>query len=364
MKSKVALLSLFFFMILSQSIVGGEKCQVLYPIFLDVGNNKIRAGYINCEGKVIVEPRFESASDFSDPQGGVGIVFGEQKLIGYKEDGHGIFERDTGIVDITGKIILLPNTVILSEFSEGLALANIGKRWVYINKSGKEIISIPESIDIDSEAPIVFGFSNGVAVIKTKNGICLVSKDGKVDCRDFSSIENIEDLTSPIKDVREVRVEEGYTLIDKKGQYLIPPQKNSINEYGGSFIAETDNGKWLYLDDKGRKFLEVQYDYAGPFSQDLAAIKIKDKWGYMNKKGNTVIPVNFEDASNFDEGELAYVKLNGKYGFISRKGKFIIPPVFDYINKPFNCGLAYVQKGNLAGYINKKGEWVWQRPIA
>lgn len=344
---------MLFLVVYIQTNLGSENCNVLFPISTYT-NDEIHWGYIDSKGKIVAQPKFDSALDFQD---GVGIVFGDQKSIGFGDDGHGIFAIESGIMDINGKVVLLPNTIILSDFSEGLAFANIGEKLAFINKAGKSVIPIPESVEVDTEAPVAFGFDNGIAGINTKNGVCLVNKNGEFNCRKhiLGSIGFLENAES-------VLVKDGFTIINNKGHYLVSPQKKPISfSEGGFFITETEDGKTQYINVEGKKVLEVSYDYSGFFFNGLAVIKTNDKWGYINKQGKVIIQPKFEDAYNFGLDGLAGVKLNNKYGFIDKNGKFVIPPIFDYVLKPFNCGLAYVQQNGQVGYIDKNGKWIWSR---
>jgi hypothetical protein len=344
MRLKFIFLSLLLIIISSQYLIGATNCNVLYPIPKTTIDG-VKWGYISCKGKVVVEPQFISASDFHD---NVGIVVIEQK----PENS----ELKSGIVNLDGTVITLPNTIISSDFSEGLAFSKTKGKWAFINKLGKVVILIPDSIKLQEESPLAFEFKKGVAGINSEDGIYLINRKGELTYR-----KDILASFGFINELEVVLVKDGFTIIDSAARPRIPPQKNPIMFSGdGLFLIETENGKWKYIDNKGREVLEVSFNYAGLFSQGLAVIKINDKWGYMNRKGKVVIPAKFEDANTFSEEGLAAVKLKNKYGFINKTGKFIIPPKFDYIYKHFRYGLAYVQENNIRGYINKTGKWVWK----
>jgi hypothetical protein len=353
MKVELAVLLLLFQLFCCQSSAI-EVCKDLYVISETTAGG-VAWGYINQQGKVIAPPNLLTASDFQDNVAIITLKSKKNVSINSKNQEQIL----SGIIDVNGKIRLLPNINLFSDFSEGLALAQKHEKWVFINKSGKVIIAIPDSIKIAEESPIAFGFEKGVAGINTSNGVCLVTKKGKFNCR-----KNIFGSIGFMNEAESVLVEEGFTIIDKKGLYLIPPQDNPINfSEDGYFLIETKDRKWIYYDSYGKKMLEVPYNYAGLFSQELALVQINGKWGFMDKTGNLSIVPQFEDANNFGEDKLAAVKINNKYGFINQKGEFMIAPVFDYVNKPFSCGIAQVQKEGFIGYINKKGEWVWKKRI-
>jgi hypothetical protein len=332
--------TIFFILLMSISILG-MACKDLYPI--SVGD---KWGYINCKGQVVVEPKFSSSSNFLD---GVGIItINENKSISATP------KFSSGIIDSNGKLTLLPNYRLYSDFSEGLALAKSKGRWFFINKQGKEVLSI-NHIAVDEEVPLSSGFKDGIAILNSIGKVYLVKKNGE--------IINHDEVISSIgffNGTEIVFVDKGFTLRDTNKNYLVPFNKNPIYFSDGLFLIETKDRKWQYVDNQGHEILLLSYSYAGLFIDGLAVVEINKKWGYSDKKGELTIPTKFDEARDFSDG-LASVKFSDKYGFINKSGKFIIPPKFDYVITTFRHGLAYVQKGNFEGYINKKGRWIWKK---
>src|SRR4051812_14853451 len=80
-------------------------------------------GYIDVSGKIVIEPRFAWAEEFSE-----GLAAFEN------EDGK------HGYIDETGKVVIEPVFDNWTEFSEGLAAVSVNFEWGYIDKTGKWVI--------------------------------------------------------------------------------------------------------------------------------------------------------------------------------------------------------------------------------
>lgn len=84
-------------------------------------NGRIKWGYIDKTAKIVIEPQFDEANDFSDGMARV------------KQYGKYTF------IDKAGKIIADPVFDNAEDFSGGLARITIGMRWGYIDKQGRYV---------------------------------------------------------------------------------------------------------------------------------------------------------------------------------------------------------------------------------
>ncbi len=97
-------------------------------------------GYINAEGRVVVEPRYLEARDFSE--GLAAVAAGDR----------------WGYIDKEGRVVLGPKWIAAQSFSEGLAAVNEdGVGWGYIDKAGATVLKVP----YDAPGP----FSEGLASV-------------------------------------------------------------------------------------------------------------------------------------------------------------------------------------------------------
>lgn len=305
--------------------------------------NGYQEGYIDETGKVVIKPQYVMARDFSEGLAAVG--FGEFTM-------HGGGKHTTGFIDKSGKLIIAAKFYGASDFSEGLAAVNRDEKYGFIDRSGE--IVIPMQFD---EA---WGFSEGLACVKIGNKFGFIDKTGKLVIKAKYSLPA--------------------TFREGLANVIIGGKTNS--GYGGYYNF---TGKVEFIDKKGKTLIRLPQKAvsASNFSEGLAVVGVKGEKdytynGYINKSGTFVIKPQFSTAQDFSNG-LATVILNPNFGFskegfayIDKEGKIVLsfdyPKEFSMVND-FENGLAWVEQyGNdvsklqntLYGYIDKTGTYIWR----
>jgi hypothetical protein len=196
-----------------------------------------------------------------------------------------------GFLDKTGAEVIPAAFHRARRFSEGLAAARIGNLWGYVMPSGVFKIK-----------PRFEGTRQGVRRTEETDAGC------------FSA------------GLAPVWSGEGYTFIDKAGEFVI----------GGAF------------------------DEARSFHDDRALVKQAKLFGFIDTTGRMAIHPQFAFSRDFSEG-LAVVRKDSLCGFIDTEGKIVIRPRFNSAMS-FRGGLCLVTTEDSIGYINNVGEFVWQGP--
>jgi hypothetical protein len=341
-------------------------------------------GYIDKTGKMVIEPQFDTATDFS---GGLAVVgfydeearFDENSinndtinlsvmLFGYK------YGYTFGYIDRTGKVLVEPQFDSASDFSGGMACVSIDGKYGYIDTKGKLVV--PLRYDYDSG-----DFSEGFAVVGLEekhgfidntgkmiteikfdraNDFCdglarvrIEGKDGYIDNTGNFVIDAKFDAAWNFSEgLARVRIEDKYGFIDKTGQQVIGPQFDRAWFFYDGLAPVMFYDKWRfkeewgYIDKTGNIVITPKYYSAKSFVDGKAYVGTESGWGYRNRyewnyidKTGAIVPKPFPDhVVHFGEG-LAEVKIDGKYGFIDKTGKIIIEPQFDTVD-PFSEGLA------------------------
>jgi hypothetical protein len=127
-----------------------EKSRELFVVIV---NDK--RGFIDRNGKIVIEPQFNGARNFSE---GLAVVATSNN--GYAE----------GYIDETARIVIEPQFDKALDFSDGLAAVGRAQdrsihtsyKWGYIDRAGKLII---EQKYIDT-----LGFSEGLAAVEVEDG--------------------------------------------------------------------------------------------------------------------------------------------------------------------------------------------------
>ena len=248
-------------------------------------------GYIDQTGRLVIQPQFDSAWEFSE---GMAVV-----KIGNKH----------GYIDKIGELIIPPQFDYRSDFSEYLAKVKIDNRCGYIGKSGQFVIP-PQFEEADN-------FSEGLASVKIDNKYGYVDKSGQ-----FVIPPQFEDAWDFSEGLAMVKIDNEYGYIDKSGQFAIPPQFEDADNFSEGLAWVKIDKKCGYINKNGKLIILPKFDCGNKFSEGLAFVKIDRKFGYIGKRAKLIIPPKFDKAWDFYEG-LARVKIGEQERYIDKKGRFI-----------------------------------------
>ena len=256
-------------------------------------------GFIDIEGRVITEPKYDNVGQFSDGVATARLLWNEK----------------VGYINKNGEYVLSPKYLAAGHFSEGIAPVKVKvhgrEKWGYINKKGDFVIE-PK-------------YSSAHSFI---NGKALVTFDRKT------------------------------VYIDLMGNALGSVSDPYIDFYDGLRQC-CINKKYGYVNKSGEIAIEPQFTVTTNFSEGLAGVKKKgEKYGFIDTLGNYAISPKFENVGRFSQG-LCEFKKGRKYGFIDKLGDVVIKPYFDHIATPFlKNGSAIVANDRKHGIIEQSGEWV------
>jgi pimeloyl-ACP methyl ester carboxylesterase len=298
----------------------------LYPIEINE-----KWGFINKKGKVVIKPKYDMASDFSE---GLSVVK-VGNLWGY--------------IDNTDKFIIKPKFHIANNFHEGLAAAGYEKYSSgsleeqligYINKKGKFVIK-PKDL-----GPYIYDFKDGIVAVQSSDSECTyIDKTGKL-------------LLNPQK-FGYFSLEDGVCIPFSEGLLAVEYSDGKSYKYGyvnknGKLVIKTEA---YFPEDFGSDdFIPI-----GPFNNGFAVVIRGKKHIYIDKKGKTIKNPPIEIQKDFSEG-LSCEYNNDKYIYTDKNGKTGIKAIFDYAES-FNHGLARVEINHKSGYIDKTGKFVWSQKI-
>jgi hypothetical protein len=258
-------------------------------------------GYVDADGKIVVKPQFEEARDFHQGRAAV-KAYGSWDYI--DEEGTKTSE------------LRLPGVLPLGDFSDGLAVVDLGGKKGYVGLDGKVVVPA----QFTDAAP----FAGGLAQVVPEGS----------DVAGF---------------------------IDTKGALVIEPRFTFNGaKFEGGLAAVEETGKALFIDESGKPAFEGRFDDARNFSESVAAVKQNFRWGFIDRGGTFVLDPQWDDAQPFSEG-LASVLIDGKRGYIDRQGKVSIEPKFDRAG-PFRDGIASVELEAKPALIDRAGSPIWRAP--
>ena len=350
---------------------------VIEPIYESASNfvngyAKVRKNgsyyYIDTSG-TIVSSSYNFKGDATDANEGLAVVsYGEYPRTYYE------YVRIYGS-DPTPKSPSGNNKYVTAKpFSEGLA---------YV-----EISTIPtnatESYDNRKEMMIDY---SGNAVIDFGNGLLQLGSDTRLSINYIYSVDFIDGYAlvpgTIYNNAGTYSYGEGYIIIDKNGQRqcIIYLENDSCRVYNcgnGIFVyVNPGSDTYYYMDAQGNRIIDetfccVYTDHSSSnilryywsshnylFNDGIALVGIDRKGKvvptYININGETVFPSDgWSDAQPFSEG-LAAVCKDGKWGYIDTSGQYVIEPKYQSA-RSFSDGVAIVDETDEWFIIDTKGE--------
>ncbi len=197
-------------------------------------------GYLSTDGKVAIEPKFDSANGFSD-----GLA-----VIGHIKDEDHPYDLNYSVIDKSGKTIFKikeEHSLVTSQFNHGYIVTKKDDRLFFVNKKGEET-------KLPSKISSIQGYNNKYIVFEN---------DGN------------------------------YGVADLKGEIIIRAKYDFLMfDTSDTFFAkkDSDDNEIIRLNSKGEEERKIDYDYIlnlGKFGYIVAegktSLLLDDKF---NKKGN------------------------------------------------------------------------------
>lgn len=308
--------------------------------FWRISTNK-KWGFIDINGKVIVEPIYDNVENFELNDG---KLRAKVKVVINNEYGVSIYENEY-FIDENGKPNIKSSADYVGKYSEGLA------RFVWDEKG--ESLKLTEDV------------AENETLIQQEEGIS--GADGKALILKF-----------------------GY--IDKNGTEVIPRQFERAENFHGGIAKVRRNKKYGIIDKTGKEVVPIIYDAIGDFHEGLAWVKSNGQIGYVNKEGQVIIPLsNHTSGGDFHE-DMAWFLIvknetvnqqkaysyshdqNGKlqadvtteqgtkkfkyFGYINKQGAEVIAPSQYNAVSDFENGKAKVTDIYKSFFIDKQGKVV------
>ncbi len=332
-------------------------------------------GYINLDGKFIIDPQYRQCFPFSD--GFAPIV---EKKTSY-------------FIDLKGKKLeteidnfVLFNVVGTGDkgFSDGMVSVAVDHKWGYMNTKGELVVKLKynKAYPFNSGFGITF-LEGGHFFVIDKNGV-ETEIIGATACKKFTEnlapFKNSEGLYGFIGTDAKVAIKPqfrrvGYFInglawaksidntfgfINKTGEWVVKPKFKKVGYFNdGLAWARTMDNKIGFINKIGEWVIEPKFIAVKAFDNmsGIALVKIEDKWTYIDKKGETLaIRPEQEILRPFKNG-IAKGVLNGKIGFYDETGEWVIDPKYDAL-RAFVNGYAAAKVDQKWGVIDTEGNWI------
>lgn len=300
-----------------EEVVTGEAIEAvssqLYPVRLKA-EDEYRYGYIDETGKMMIQPVYLDAADFSE---GYAVVYNGEKYQFIDQKGNVIFETGgsvqsfhnglaafsdpennykQGYINTEGKIVIKPVYAFAGEFQED-ATAIVGKSEKYykISKSGKVL----KTYQPDSKYYVYQITSDGYIIVSDpdtfKKGV--INPEGKIILKPLYG--EITYLGSDLFGVKKAVPDyEQYLLsikpsaiFNQKGNRLTAYQYCDLSSFEGDYASATDS-RYTYLIDKSGKKVSGLPQFEGRGSAvvlgDVIRADINYEMKYYKKDGTLI----------------------------------------------------------------------------
>ena len=304
------------------------------------------SGYIDTEGKWVIEPtnRFHNKYQFSEGCAGVCIL--KTKTDHQRRVTSKYF---WGFINQKGRFIIKPEFEDVNPFSEGYAAVKKKGKWGYINRKGKLVI--------DYRFDYAFHFDRGYATVKVGDLWGYIDKTGAFIIKPISESQIYFDNDSSLS-VFEQHGKVGF--IDINGEIKIEPQYAFSSGFSDGIAEVSDRRHSVFINFKGDTVIKEKFVHSFGFSSGFAAVEMGGRtWKYIDRKGNDVFRKRWSNAENFRDG-FAIVMIDDKYGAIDTTGKIIIDIQYPYLS---HIRDGFFSIGTFSdSIINSKREIIWRKP--
>ena len=396
--------------LLTQFYVTPTRFYPLNPVskyhFEPIGEKKPSWGYIDTEGKFVIEPEYDFVNDFVDSLAVNqknelwGLINEEEevllefiyssikkfdgelwkislpnpKSIFYNTKGHEIIgleysklggfsdemcavQKDSlwGFVDMAGNEVIECQYAEVKKFSEDWAAVRYDDYWFFIDKSGEKVLNLNNHVEF---VETVGSFNDGLCWFKTGKWHGFIDKSGTIKIE--AAYTKAFDFQNG---VARVVWNKKTGLIDTKGEWILKPKQFEVifpfDENGIAEVREHFKKSSGLLNNKGEILTPLKYQKIEAYNNGFYKVKNDDLWGFVNTEGKEVIPTKYDMVSEIGEGLVA-VSLPSqlKWFFINTRNERAFKGNFEIV-EGFNQGYAYVQVHEFDDlskmYIDKSG---------
>jgi len=246
----------------------------------DYANSKW--GFIDQTGRIVVEPKYTAAGDFSEG------------LAAVKVGGTHARGGTWGFIDRTGRQVVECTFDAAEAFSEGLAAVRVGEKWGFIGRDGK--------LRMQPQFEWAGAFHEGLAAFTRDKKYGYIDRTGAVVIEPqfrwaawFS--EGLASVEMPPEGDAPAGLS-GY--INTKGEMeivLLPPYTHGYGFSEGVAFVQTADRTYALIDRDGEVVATPDYavNSLGTFRDGLAEVRIvnadrNEEWGTIDKTGAIVVP--------------------------------------------------------------------------
>ena len=251
-----------------------------------------------------------------------------------------------GFINENGKLVIEPQfDRAYFFFSDSVCFAQVGERKGLINSNGEYIA------ELDTTINWIYEFKNNVAEFITNNGKQgVISKSGEIILPAiYKDILRDGDNGFIVMDTLENM---GY--INNQGDFIIPCKYDAVHQFSEGLTMVTTSRKCGYVDTTGTWVIDSIYDDARDFGNGLARVKRNEEWMFIDHNGKEVSKFNFDEILTGFTCNRAFIKKDNRIELIDKNGKKIANIDADSVYG-YHDSYATFQKNRKYGKLDSTG---------
>lgn len=375
----------------------------LASVGVDYGDGyNILRGYIDRNGKVIVEPKYA----WVELVKGADLIRTEELACLYDFNGNLKADNIWSVRQIcrNGRLLIDKNGNYGGEYFVDDRGNKLPKNFFKANEysGGYAYVELRDEIK-----GAIKGYMDTEGNIKTlegyewledfkDDGFALVARDSQhkglvntkfdeiIPCvyEDISSLTPRENNKMFANGLVQVKRNDEYALINQKNEIIIPFGKyfrykmkinglleaytyNKYNIRNKEGNVTSSGYTKILIDTEGNPVSDFEYEYIGTFNNGFASVNRDRNYGIIDTKGQEVIPTKykFDDIvgdvviKEFTDLGVVRVSKDGKWGLLNSAGEMIVPYIYDKIEW-YRDGVAVVKQNKKYGAIDTSGNLV------
>lgn len=213
-----------------------------------------------------------------------------------------------------GKFVVKPKYEYATDFNDGLARVGKDGKYGFVNENGEEIVPLKYTA--------ASSFNYGVAAVKDQNGDAYFILPSGARLQDASYIDtkSFKEGLAAAQDENYL-----YGFVNPKGQLIVQHKFNTVGWFneGICAVGKNINGKTLfgYIDNKGNQLCDFIYDEAKDFQGGVARVKTNGKYGLVDRFGSPITCCDYDYISEFKADGYALAKRSNLEVYIDKEGQ-------------------------------------------
>lgn len=280
-----------------------------------------------------------------------------------------------GFINKQGKIVVNPKYDDLRDASSELIAANLNGKWGYIDSNGNNVIPhiYKQALDFSNNRSFVQNFNNNWILINQQGDsitqlkysnfkpfrgkYCVVELGNKYSIINNHGAEVLQPMYENLKFIDSTKLiakQFGkYGIINVTGQILLQFDYDLIYPLDNGFLKCKQHDQFIYIkmDFKNKS---STYDEAYNFYAHKALIKKENKYLLIDTNFVALKSLTYQNVQPILNGYFKYKK-DGLYGILNPEGEILVPPKYNLLNN-ISCDRMVFSVHDNFGYLDISGQ--------